>query len=829
MSFTNLIEQFKQQFENKDGVSTTLRQGLQFNKYQKKIKNHVKKTPNLLTSFNNIIEGFSADDYTSGIQQAQDSMQALKEQGKQFSLQTNNDQNELADLEAQFGTLMLQYEQTQQAITEKSKSYMQRFNSNNPYLNKNVRLANGEIGYVTNQGEYKWYSSPELMKNTAGKNGCPSAADIVQVNVASDNYNNPGSFLPTNPPLLVGSAMTAEQACGNEGINVHVTSLLTDPPTSYVGCYADKEDRAMGTPLASGQNIYNYDTCRTAAIESGNQYFAVQNFQTDTQLGQCVVTNDLTTAEKYGPGNNFQTTALWSSNTTTGTAATITSSGQLVVISAEGNNAFSSPNAPAECSNGGMINSVNATYGANCNGQNGWNVSNGNATDSLNQLIAQNSANSLNYSYVIGTNMPDVAVGCYKAFDISYQCGNEIKTGHVDGEAGGQNFLLDCRTEASACNFYLILQDDGNMCIYKGTPEQTVGGSVWCTMTNGQQQNSNVDWATDKSNKYPGKNYLSVGETLAPGEWIGSTNGALKLIMQTDGNLVLYTSKTSTMCNAGKDGKIYGGPWTNPIYNTTEVGIVGDMGKIGYVDADSNLKEYPDSMIGLGNTYQMFPNYNSAGNDLSNMPTPNSTLETCRQDCTNSADCHGLVFDTTSKNCWLKNGNVYPNSIKTPQENLLLLIRDPSINSSDSCNKTIKNIDSLQWSKYVNNGAKMSPDDKCGLATELDDLKKLLDELKGKLAVLAEKITEKMEYLRAENKNLNNKMKTDQIQMTDDLTTYKQINEKLKNYKVETYENINGMLNDTDAIVLQENYQYIFWSILAIGLVIITMNNVRVK
>jgi hypothetical protein len=367
------------------------------------------------------------------------------------------------------------------------------------------------------------------------------------------------------------------------------------------------------------------------------------------------------------------------------------------------------------------------------------------------------------------------------------------------------------------------------MCIYKGTPEQTVGGSVWCTMTNGQQQNSNVDWATDKSNKYPGKNYLSVGETLAPGEWIGSTNGALKLIMQTDGNLVLYTSKTSTMCNAGKDGKIYGGPWTNPIYNTTEVGIVGDMGKIGYVDADSNLKEYPDSMIGLGNTYQMFPNYNSAGNDLSNMPTPNSTLETCRQDCTNSADCHGLVFDTTSKNCWLKNGNVYPNSIKTPQENLLLLIRDPSINSSDSCNKTIKNIDSLQWSKYVNNGAKMSPDDKCGLATELDDLKKLLDELKGKLAVLAEKITEKMEYLRAENKNLNNKMKTDQIQMTDDLTTYKQINEKLKNYKVETYENINGMLNDTDAIVLQENYQYIFWSILAIGLVIITMNNVRVK
>jgi hypothetical protein len=72
-------------------------------------------------------------------------------------------------------------------------------------------------------------------------------------------------------------------------------------------------------------------------------------------------------------------------------------------------------------------------------------------------------------------------------------------------------------------------------------------------------------------------------------------------------------------------------------------------------------------------------------------------------------------------------------------------------------------------------------------------------------------------------------MVIDQKQMSDNLITYKQINDELKNYKVASYQNINGMLNDTDTLVLQENYQYIFWSVLAIGLVIITMNNVRVK
>jgi hypothetical protein len=35
---------------------------------------------------------------------------------------------------------------------------------------------------------------------------------------------------------------------------------------------------------------------------------------------------------------------------------------------------------------------------------------------------------------------------------------------------------------------------------------------------------------------------------------------------------------------------------------------------------------------------------------------------------------------------------------------------------------------------------------------------------------------------------------------------------------------VNGMLSNTDIVVLQENYNYIFWSVLAIGIVTVTIN-----
>ena len=74
-----------------------------------------------------------------------------------------------------------------------------------------------------------------------------------------------------------------------------------------------------------------------------------------------------------------------------------------------------------------------------------------------------------------------------------------------------------------------------------------------------------------------------------------------------------------------------------------------------------------------------------------------------------------------------------------------------------------------------------------------------------------------------------------ETQFKKDIENYKTINMKIsKELELDSDTNnmegminmndINGMLSNTDLVVLQENYNYIFWSVLAIGIVTITIN-----
>ena len=54
----------------------------------------------------------------------------------------------------------------------------------------------------------------------------------------------------------------------------------------------------------------------------------------------------------------------------------------------------------------------------------------------------------------------------------------------------------------------------------------------------------------------------------------------------------------------------------------------------------------------------------------------------------------------------------------------------------------------------------------------------------------------------------------------DYLNTIGNINDKIQGYD----SNIDNVLNDSDIIVLQKNYDYLFWTILAAGSVLIAMN-----
>ena len=58
------------------------------------------------------------------------------------------------------------------------------------------------------------------------------------------------------------------------------------------------------------------------------------------------------------------------------------------------------------------------------------------------------------------------------------------------------------------------------------------------------------------------------------------------------------------------------------------------------------------------------------------------------------------------------------------------------------------------------------------------------------------------------------------------LSSNREVIENNNNKKI-NMNDINSMLSDTDIKLLQENYSYIYWSILAIGLLTVTINQIK--
>ena len=98
-----------------------------------------------------------------------------------------------------------------------------------------------------------------------------------------------------------------------------------------------------------------------------------------------------------------------------------------------------------------------------------------------------------------------------------------------------------------------------------------------------------------------------------------------------------------------------------------------------------------------------------------------------------------------------------------------------------------------------------------------------------------------MENLYNQDNKVYEKLNMNAQQFKKDLQKYKNINIKISqelnlqsNNNIEGMQNlnlnmndINGMLSDTDLRVLQGNYSYIMWSILAVGILTITINTMR--
>ena len=804
---------------SKNLLNISLNQGKQFKNYQTKIQQNKSTYKNIKEGFVNSEEELMLrpkdEGYVSVLQNEETNKEKEQEQHKA-------DLNELQQLQTKYQDLAQQYTTIQKKINDKSLSELNRISPSNPYLGKVIQLQGGSLFYVTNQGVAKQIQDMNIYQQVSGKNGFPPQGQFIPVSIPWDNsYSNPGTIIPTNPSLMIGSPVKIGEGVGNEGKNVYTSMLVENPASTYIGCY---NDSSTGDPAMTPGIVTTIESCQQYALDNGYTYFGMQNYQSDG-TAQCSVSNDLSKTQSYGDGTNqVQQITLWSSNSPGQQyMMQVSGTGQILILDANNNMVSAVNDASADCVNSGKITIDTATYGGNCK-----NIKIGNVTDIVSTNLNCNNSNKCTIP-ISNSSLGNFSTkGCWDAFDVSYKCGGTPFTRHL-GKAEGQTMILDCEQYIqNTCQFYMILQDDGNLCLYKGVDPSTTNNSssIWSTQTNGQQKSANPDWVSTKG-KF-GRNYLKTGEVLAPNEWIGSTNGSLKLLMQSDGNLVLYTSELTPGCK-NNGGKMYGVQQVNAVYKLNEMGIPESLGKVGYIDGDSKLREYPDSMLTYSNEYVLYNGYDSGGNDITSLQLADQN--SCELECNKNNDCAAYVYQPTTTTCWLKNKNAYPVGKKQANSTLTLGVRKPK---TKNINETI-NVDTIKYNSYVK-GQPIDTNTQLNISVVSKEDLQQLETIETKMSSLGNDIAAKMEKLQTKDKQIYEKLDMDAEQFKKNLAMYKNINKKIRETKysgkVEGMQNmdmsdLDGMVTHSDLIVLQENYNYILWSILAVGILTITLNAMK--
>jgi hypothetical protein len=564
------------------------------------------------------------------------------------------------------------------------------------------------------------------------------------------------------------------------------------------------------TPAMTNIGQMNFEQCQSYAVNSGNQYFGLQSVDNNGN-GNCMISNDLAGSQINGPAINYKTTVLWASNTTgnnPGSTASLTISGTLSVLNAIGAAIFATPNTTATPSSyiGCYADQSTRAMTLINNGQQLYN------NESCQQAAValgstyyglQDSASGQNAQCALSSNLGEA-----QKYGLANNC-TQISDGSWSGGAWS-NAVYSTSTPSN--NYFLILQDDGNLCIYKGSPDDNQG-AIWCSMTNGKQQQPNQNFAAAKG-KF-GKNWIPSGATLAPGDFVGSTDGSTYLIMQSDGNLVLYTSTSSSKCSSS-GGKTVGAQDVNALYQIATMGNKNSIGKLAYIDQNSQSHSYPSTNTQYSDVYTMYNGIDSAGNDIPGAAYGNATVEQCQATCDSNQECAGFAFSDNV--CYPKTSAMFPNGAQQVNSRVNLYTRNKEpISPPIGVPGTVVNIDTIMYDNYKDGGAISNS---YGLANATSTQKQQMSQLQSKLNMLTSQINGYTNKFSSGTDSLNSQSSKNMEGLGDYLKDFKKTNNNIKNFST----NIENILNDSDITVLQKNYDYLFWSILAAGTVLVTMN-----
>jgi len=181
-------------------------------------------------------------------------------------------------------------------------------------------------------------------------------------------------------------------------------------------------------------------------------------------------------------------------------------------------------------------------------------------------------------------------------------------------------------------------------------------------------------------------------------------------------------------------------------------------------------------------------------------------------------DCAG--FTLSNNVCTLKNSVSFPNqsSQLNPAVNLYMknsVPKSPPLGVSFQTNE----IDTVSYNNYTNGGALGKI---YGLPAVLPPTQqKRLEQLQDKMNLLSNQITNTNQSLNKANSEVTMQTLKNMTGLNDYVSNMVNTKKQINNLSTNS---MNHIVEDSDITVLQQNYNYLFWSILATGTVLVSMN-----
>ncbi|MDA9072274.1 DUF642 domain-containing protein [bacterium] len=567
-------------------------------------------------------------------------------------------------------------------------------------------------------------------------------------------------------------------------------------------------------PSTSG-GTYTYDSCKQTAIDNEYKYFSLQGVNDSTSQGYCAVSNNEPTITQLGDSQvETKSVELWSSKTNgqPGNTAKLNHKGSLKVFNSAGTAVFNTPNSKSN------PNDYIGCYGDESS--RAMTLQNGGKQQYTHDTCQQLAIDNGDTYFGLQNSTSGTNAQCASSSDLTSalkygKAGNCTKIS--DGTFSGGGWSNAVYSTDAKSNYFLVLNNNGNMVIARGSGPGDNQGKIWSSNTKGKQKSPNPKYEAAKG-KF-GQNWIASGTTMAAGDFIGSNNGSIALIMKSNGNLVLHTFEMGSNCKKMADGNMGSGLGGNAIYNVGQVGIPTNMSQLAYIDQNSGLHTYPSSNTQYTNSYTEIKGADSTGNDIAGSSYGNATPDACKTTCNNTPDCAGFTFSNGT--CYPKTSSMYPSGEKQINSTSNLYMRNKGpINPSAGISQVTHNIDSINYQKY---NAPTTDETNFSLSGATSTQKQQMDQLQTRLTQLSEQINSLTGKFGDGAQQASNQENSNNVGIKNFLYEIKTTDKKIKGFG----NNIDNMLTDSDIVVLQKNYNYLFWSILAIGSALVSMNVIK--